>query len=81
MIYKYFLSATEPTLIDLPQVFQILSIQRQDSNICAWINVDLESEPGQLTIVPTMTGESPGEMDIHVATIQTIDGFVVHYYV
>ena len=80
MIYKYFLSPVEPTVIDLPQVFDILSIQRQDANICAWIDVDLESEPGQLTIVPVMTGqESP--VGWHVATIQTNDGYVVHYYV
>ena len=80
MIYKYFLSAVTPTFIDLPDTCHILAIQRQDANICAWVDVDLDAKPGQLTFTPVMTGQEPPE-GFYVGTVQTNGGFVIHYYV
>lgn len=80
MIYKYILSPVVPTQIDLPANCQILSIQRQDANICVWIDADLESKPGQLTFTPVMTGQEAPE-GFYVGTVQTNGGFVIHYYV
>ena len=80
MIYKYFLHPVKPTELELPANCQILSIQRQDAHICAWIDVDFDAKPGQLTLTPVMTGQEPPK-GFYVGTIQTIDGFVIHYYV
>ena len=80
MIYKYNLSPVAPTVLELPSNCQILSIQRQDANISAWVDVDLDAKPGQLTFTPVMTGQEPPE-GFYVGTIQTNGGFVIHYYV
>ena len=93
MIYKYYLNAYEPTKLELPEFYQILSIQRQSNSICVWIDVDYWVDPDTLQPVknpelmkplvfyPVMTGDSPEEGMLYIATIQTCDGFVIHYYV
>ena len=80
MINKYTLSPVAPTTLELPNTCQILSIQRQDANICVWIDVDVNAEAGQLTFTPVMTGCEAPE-GFYVGTVQAQGGFVIHYYV
>lgn len=93
MIYKYYLNAYVPTDLSVPEFYQILAIQRQDSSICVWIDVDYWVDPDTmvavtnlelmktLTFYPIMTGDSSEEGMLYIDTIQTCDGLVVHYYV
>ena len=93
MIYKYYLNAYVPTDLSVPEFHQILAIQRQDTSIYVWIDVDYWVDPDTmlpmtnlelmktLTFYPIMTGDSPEEGMLYIDTIQTQDGLVVHYYV
>lgn len=80
MIYKYTLSAVKPTVLELSRNSQVLSIQRQDADIVVWIDVDFDNEPLAITFTPVMTGCEP-PAGFYVGTVQTPDGFVIHYYV
>lgn len=82
MIYKYTLNPYQPTQIAVNSGYLILDIQRQDSNICVWIDTPTSQPTQTITVVPVMTGsEVPNTCGCYFATIQTKDGLVVHYYV
>ena len=82
MIYKYVLSKYQPTQLSVNENYMILDIQRQDAQVCVWIDVDQLSPPRVIKIVPVMTGaEVPVSVTCYFGTIQTHDGLVVHYYV
>ena len=82
MIYKYTLNPYTSTELGVNEGYMILDIERQDSQICVWINTNTKAPACQIKVVPVMTGSNPPDsVTCYFGTVQTKDGLVVHYYV
>lgn len=81
-IWKYKLELTDVQFLKMPYRNQILSIQRQDEQICMWALVDekdIDLINKKITIIGTGNdiGEGPG---LFIGTVQS-NGFVWHVFI
>lgn len=82
MIVKHTLEPYYPTQLVVNDDYIILDIQRQDSQVCVWIDTNTLAPACTITVVPVMTGTNPPDsVTCYFGTIQTKDGLAVHYYV
>ena len=79
-VYKYALALADKQTISLPADAEILAIQQQGQELCAWVKVDTDKPERDRTIVICGTG-SPIDSEgmRYVSTVQMGD-MVWHFF-
>ena len=71
VIYKYELACTDIQLLHLPADAEILSIQLQNGNICAWAKLNPAKPKVSRKIIMAGTGGPVSDAPMrHIATVQ-----------
>ena len=79
-VYKYDLELKEEQVLSLPADAEILSIQEQGGNLCAWVSVDTEKPERDKTIIISGTGNAIYYKDLrHITTLQ-MGSMVWHFF-
>ena len=80
VIYKYELDRAHRQSLKLPIDAEILSVQMQAGNICAWVKLDPNKPTASREIMLVGTGHSFDDRPMrHISTIQD-NGFVWHFF-
>jgi len=79
-IYKYELALTDEQTISLPADAEILDIQQQGQDLCAWVKLDTDMPERDRKITICGTGNPISDLTLaHIATVQ-IGAMVWHFF-
>ena len=80
-VWKFFLASSARQYIGLPRNAEILSVQKQDRNICLWVLVEPKNNIIPRAILMIGTGHDiPDDTGRFIGTVQMAEGALVWHY-
>ena len=80
IIYKYSLSGSGTTKIELKHPFQVLTVQLQNNIPHMWAAIDPDGPEVVIKVSELYTGINYRTLTNYIGTTQDREGFVSHFY-